>query len=279
MGLALCGLLACQPDTNTSGAWTYSSAFERVRTTGILRCGYAVWASGFMKDEKTGAFTGLMVDFMEEVGRLANVKITWDHEVDWGLMQQEFESQKIDAMCAGDWVQAHKLRQVYYSNALAYDTVLTIVRVDDNRFDGNLALANASNITVCAIENDASDLLAKEIFPTAKRLYVAPMDSEQGCLLSVKTKKADLALVSQTTATEYINNNPGSLKAVLNVKPIGVYPLGIPVAHGDNDMVQLFNVAIAEMQASGFLDRLIDKYQRLYPASLYKLSERDRISR
>jgi ABC-type amino acid transport substrate-binding protein len=240
------GLTGYQPtDAKESGLPDHSSpAFARVRVTNSLRCGYVTYPTLFVKDQKTGVPSGMMVDFMNEVGRLAHVKIVWDHEVDWGLLQQEFDGQKIDAMCGSDWIQAHKLRQVFYSNPFAYDFVVALVRPDDHRFDAGIDRADAPDVTVCVIEGDGSDNIAKSRFSHARRFAVAPLESEQGCLLNVKTGKADVALVSNVSGGDYMKVNPGTLKLVSQGKPVTFFPVGIPVAHGDNDMVQLFNVAI-----------------------------------
>jgi polar amino acid transport system substrate-binding protein len=273
-GLITSFLAGCGPSsTSDSNADHESAAFRRMHETGILRCGYVTYPTLFAKDEKTGAVSGMMVDFMEEIGRLANVKIVWDHEVDWGLLKEEFAAQKMDAFCAGDWIQPHKIRQVYYSNPFAYDTTVAVVRTDDDRFNGNMEKANSANATICIIDGDASDSLTQTYFPHAKRYAAQPLSGEQGCLLNVQTGKADIALVSYVSSGDYLRTNPGKLKLVPGVKPIGIYPVGIDVAHGDSDMVQLINAAILDMQANGFLDRLMEKYYRMYPATYRNLRE------
>ena len=70
------------------GSFAYAAedetAFERVMRTQILRCGYGSWDPGVIRDPQTGQMTGLYVELIEEMARIAKIKVQWASEVDWG---------------------------------------------------------------------------------------------------------------------------------------------------------------------------------------------------
>ena len=69
-----------------------------------------------------------------------------------------------------------------------------------------------------------------------------------------------MAFIDPFTGDEFIKNNPGTLKRVANVGPVRVYGEHFAVAKGEVKLRDTLNVALDQMQQSGFIHAALDKY-------------------
>ena len=82
--------------SSVSFAGDKESAYDRVIRTGVLRCGYFVWAPHFSVNMKDGKKSGVYYDIIEELGKSLNLKIDWSYEYTLG-QQVEALKHKADA--------------------------------------------------------------------------------------------------------------------------------------------------------------------------------------
>jgi ABC-type amino acid transport substrate-binding protein len=68
---------------NTSTQHSRETAYDRVMRTGVLRCAYGLWDPCVMRDPNTGKFSGIIYDFMQDLGKSINVKCDYVTEVPW----------------------------------------------------------------------------------------------------------------------------------------------------------------------------------------------------
>ena len=98
MKFFLCLLLLC---LSSFSAFAESpekeSTLDRVKRTGILRCGYLPYEPFLIKDVNTGKMSGLMVQYFEAVGQKQNLKIEWSGEVNIDQIVPALESGRFDA--------------------------------------------------------------------------------------------------------------------------------------------------------------------------------------
>ena len=132
---------ATPPDgTSVTSATKAESAFDRVKRTGILRCGYYVFPPVTLRDPNTRALSGMGVDTIEQLLHGTGIKVEWAEEVDFGNWQAGLEARRFDAVCTPMWPEASLAREALFTRPILYSGINVYARGDDHRFDNNLAV-------------------------------------------------------------------------------------------------------------------------------------------
>lgn len=242
------------------------SAYERVIKSSTLRCGYNFYPPAIMKNEQTGQLEGFVVDVMNEIARVAEIKIEWTAVVDWGMQIEDVRSAKVDAFCAGSWASANRAKFVLQSDAFSYQGMYAFVRADDTRFDADLTKANSPEVKISVFENTPVITAQRENFPNATAVSMPAMATNSDGLLQVVSKKTDITLIDKGEGLRFMKNNPGKVK-LASAKPIRVHGNTIVMDNNDFRLYTLINSAIRELQNAGVLDKLADKWNARYPES------------
>jgi polar amino acid transport system substrate-binding protein len=257
---------------NGSATVGKESAFDRVMRTGVLRCGYYVFAPVTVRDPNTGKLSGLSVDMMERIAASANLKVEWTEEVDFGNWLPGLKAGRFDAICTGMWPEASLAREASFTRPTFYAGINVYARGDDHRFDNNFAAINSPDITMAVIEGNATALLAESYFPQAKLLRL-PQNSPGGTQAeNVTTKKADLLLWDENCVFEYLKANPGGLHNVAPDHPVKVMPFELVVNLGECMLRDLLDVGLQSLEDTGATNQLLDKWERV-PGSFYRMAK------
>jgi len=83
----------------TTRAPVRQTAFERVSKTKILRCGYFPYEPFVIKDPNTGKLSGVIVDYLNQVGAQHGLTVEWTGEVNIDQVVPALDSGKFDAFC------------------------------------------------------------------------------------------------------------------------------------------------------------------------------------
>jgi len=242
------------------------TSFERVLRTGTIRCGYEYWDSGIMQDPASGKLHGTWVDILEEIGKVAALKIEWAEHVGWGDVGAALKSGKIDAMCAGMWQSTEKAKEMAFSLPLAYQSIEAFARADETRFDKDLSRINSEDVNIVVIDADTSDFLAREDFPKAKRTSLSQLngtDAEQ--FLALATNKADVTFDTPGLWRQFDKANPGKVRRVAPGHDLRVFGMSVVVDNDDPRFVEMLDVAAQEIVNSGSVDRILAKTDADYP--------------
>ncbi|MGE3623967.1 MAG: substrate-binding periplasmic protein [Bdellovibrionales bacterium] len=236
-------------------------AFDRVVQTRTLRCAYSSVAGYFANVDPTRNLTrGLVYDIVKEMGRILDLEIVWVEEIDPARVAENLAAGREDAMCFPIWPNGNQAMALDYTLPLDYVPIYAYARADDTRFDGDLGKINGKDIVTPVIEGGIVKKIVDESFPSATQ-YALPADSDaMRLLLAVTTKNADVAFADPFTGEDFIRNNPGTLKRVANADPVRVFPDSFAVAKGETKLRDMMNVAIGQMQRSGFIRATLDKY-------------------
>jgi ABC-type amino acid transport substrate-binding protein len=248
------------------------SVYDRVISTGKLRCGYVVYAPAVMKDANTSVMSGIVYDVMEEAGHLLGIEIEWTEEIGWGNTVEAIRSGRVDAICVGFWQNPAEGKFLGFTISLWYSAVNGFVREGDNRFDGDLSHINAPNVRIAASDGEMAEIIARQDFPQAQLLSHPNMTSVTEQLLDVKTGKADITFVENYLANEFIAANPGSVKNITKANPVRIFGNTIAVPLGDTKLQSMLNSALVQIINSGLMDKIIQKYEK-YPSSLYQIAK------
>lgn len=236
------------------------TAFDRVLRTNTLRCGYYTYTPVTIKDPNTGKLTGLSVDMMDYFSEKTGIKVEWTEEVTFGNWVQGLQAGRFDAVCTPVWPDIARARVTKFSKPFLYTDFLPIVRADDARFSDNLEDFNKSDITIGAMDGDTSLTIGKAAFPKAK-FSVLPETGDYSVLLQeLIEKKIDMVPWERNSAYQFNLRNPGKIKVVKTKEPLGLMPSELAVAPKERDLMDFLNALIEDMQNTGEMKRLLDKW-------------------
>ncbi|MDR3425225.1 MAG: transporter substrate-binding domain-containing protein [Alphaproteobacteria bacterium] len=236
------------------------TTYERVMRTGVLRCGYVIDPPHVVKDPNTGNLSGVIVDTMNEAGKLLQIKVDWSEEVGWGNTVEALRSGRIDAICTDYWMEPLEGRYVGYTMPLYYGALFPYVRANDARFDNGVAAANDPSVTVSTTDGEVTNFIVQMDFPKAKVLSMPNMTDAGQNLLNVSTGKADIAFEDATTGIRFDKNNPGKVKRLDPDHPLLVFPATIALPQGDLALKTMLDSALTQLVNSGFVNKMLDKY-------------------
>ncbi len=258
---AAAGTVQFMGGAQNGGAVTASAketAFDRVMRTNTLRCGYVLYEPFVRKDPNTGAFSGVVVDMMDEMGKSLNLKIDWAEEVGWATTVEGLKTGRYDVMCVGFWRQSLEAKHVFYTLPFAYSKLGVIVRTDDHRFDNDLNLINQPEIRIASRDGDLSAAVAHRDYPNAKLQQAPNMTTDAQILEDVALKKGDVFFLEDINFNTYAKNNPGKLRR-LDIPPVRVFQNTLAFLQ-DEKLKSLLDTVMIELVENGAMDKILDKY-------------------
>lgn len=259
---ALFAVFLFAPKTVATGGEKMNAAYDRVIASGVLRCGYTMWSPvAFLKDPNTNAYSGFVPDYLALLAKNLNVKIEYVEDAGFGPQVIEgLKTGRFDAYCTGFNKNAARGREVLYTDTIFYSPVYAWVRQNDHRFDKDLSVLNDAQYILSTMDGEATDMIAKNRFPNAKT-FALPQNSEMSLLYSnVAQNKADVIFADVPPAEAYNKNNPASALRRANGTPVLTYTIGMAVNNNEPKLVNMLNMALMELQASGQIKAIVQHY-------------------
>ena len=240
------------------------SAYENVRNTGVLRCGYVNWKPYYYLDMENGGkqATGINVDLMNELAKVAGLKIEWTEEINWGNIGEGFNTNRYDGVCTSMYANAAKIRNLNLSRPIFYSGPRLFVRFDDARFDNNLDRLNQPDVKVGVIDGAVSMSWVKEKLPNAQIVALPQNVQESEYLMTVTTKKADVLFYDLDEMTGFAKANPGQLRLIEGLPPTNILPHVL--AFADPQLKDVMNNALQTLIDNGVMEKLRAKYETHY---------------
>lgn len=239
------------------------SAYDRIKRTGIIRCGYGVWEGIMSKDPTTGQLSGLSYDYAEALAKTLSLKIEWTEETGWNEAVPALLNNRIDVFCAGTWPNGARAREAEFTVPHVYNAIYGYVRLGDTRFDADRAAINSAAIKIASPDGYTAARIAETDFPAATVYSVVSNTSAAEQLETVATGKADITFVDAIPAAAYMAKNPGKIQQIAG-GPFRVSPVTFFVKGGELRLKNMLDVATTEMLNSGIIEQLIKKHE-IYP--------------
>ena len=249
------------------------TAFERVMSTNVLRCGYVNWFPYYVKDLKTGELSGISYDILTALGKELGLKIEWAEEVGWGNLGEGLKTGRYDAVCTSLWPDGPKIKNFTLSRPMFYSQLYPYVRVGDTRFDGNLDRINQPDIKIAAMDGSFAYNIAQNNFPKAQILTLPEMTGNAEFFLSVADGKADvLAAIDKDEMKSFLKNNPNKLQQVKNVPPVHIFPHVMMFGPDEKQLASKIDFALGLLIDNGVIENILKKYSSDYllPAPGYR---------
>jgi polar amino acid transport system substrate-binding protein len=236
------------------------SVYDRVMRTRTIRCGYFVWPPYVSKDPNTGAFSGLYVDFTEALGSVMDLKIEWAQELNFGTYLEDLASGRYDMECSGGWPNAKRGQIVFYSKPYAYIPVVSLVRLDEHRFDADPAAINKPDVKVATMDGETTSVLHHLRFPLSQNVSLPQNSPFSDVIQNVAGGKADVTFTDALTASQYTIQNPGKLRVVNYSSPLYLIAIS-PSLSPDIRMKHMLDVATDQLLYTGVIDAILRKYE------------------
>ncbi len=234
-------------------------AYERILSTGTIRCSYLIWPPYFSKDPNTGKFSGLYYDIMERIGEDLNLKIDWAEEVGANNAYEGLAYHRVDMACLPATITAARARAMDFTRPVGYSPFYLYVRAGDTRFDDSVMAANNENVRLMSLDGYVAATMTKEIFPKARFTALPNMNTDADVLMSISTGKADGAICDPAAAEAFIENNPGKIKRA-GVDPLRYPSTAFAVPIGEERLKAMMNNALTHYIETGILEKLSMKY-------------------
>lgn len=252
------------PQNNAVSA-TAETAYDRIKATSTIRCGYGVWEGTLAKDPTTGELSGLAYDYVNALGKALSLKVEWVEDTGWNEAVPALLTARIDVFCAGTWPNGARARDADFTIPHVYNAIYGYVREGDTRFDTDRTALNDPSIKVASPDGYTAARIAEAEFPKAAIYSVVSNTSAAEQLESVATGKADITFVDAIPGAEYMAANPGKIKQ-LPGGPLRVSPVTLFIKAGDYRLKRMLDIATEEMLNSGIIDKLVTKNEK-YPGT------------
>lgn len=263
--LCLLFVLGCNSRNNTSTEQTTKTLYQKILERGSIKVGYVSYPPSFIvNSDKT--FSGIFYEVLEKIGENLGLKIEYVQEVSWDNMIETIKSGKIDMVCTGIWPTSQRGKHVDFANPFSYSVVKAYTYAGNQKFDNNLSAINSPEVKISSIDGEMTSIIANMDFPKAIRVDITQLTGVSQTLLEVKNRKAEVTFVEPIVALEFLEKNPNSIREIKGVKLLRVFPNSMMVPKNEEDFKSTLNIAINELINNGFIDRVIDKYEK-YPGS------------
>jgi len=272
--VALSGLGGCKSDTNTTsnGSLERKSVYERIVKNGKIRAAYITYPPALMKDTKTGAMSGIFVEVLEKAAENLGLELEWTEEVGWASQIAGLDADRYDMVGSPVWMNVVRGTKTTMSVPVYYSGIGVYTRLNDDRFDGDMSQINNPNVKVGVIDGETSSVIAAQDFPDAQKYSSIELTDISQKFLDLTSKKCDVVFAEPFYAHEYLKHNPGTIKNIASEQPIRLFGNAYMFKKNEFQMKHMLDVAIQDLIYSGFVDKVIKKYEPA-PNLFYRVAQ------
>lgn len=246
-------------DVGNKAARPHQSVYERVISSGVLRCGYFPEAPFTIIDPNTGKKSGIAVELAEKIAEDLGVKIEWVSAENFGALTEDLRNGRYDAICASTF-NLPRAGRIDYTIPYAYVPVYAYTQAGRKDFDNKLDQIDLQKVTFAGIDGEGATTIARKNMPQARFSVLPESSSISEMLESVVSKKADISFVMPTVFKNFAASNPGQLQKVLSNKPFYVFNVGFGIKPDEPGLKNILDFMIRNYGANGTLDGLFKKY-------------------
>jgi ABC-type amino acid transport substrate-binding protein len=253
-----------QPATSTAVSQTgvvsqRQSVYERVVTSGVLRCGTFDEAPFTTTDANRGTKTGIAVDLAQTVAAELGVKLEWVDVSNFGTLTEDLKQGKYDAICASVFNLPRK-GQIDYTAPYAFVPLYAYTLKGRTEFDNALDTLDWSKVTIAGVDGEGSTTIAQKKLPNAKFNNLPQLTNIGELLNSVVTQKADLVFVTPTVFKNFNTTNPDLLQKVAAEQPFHIFSVSFAIKPNESAFKNTLDIIIRNLSVSGELVALFKKH-------------------
>lgn len=237
------------------------SLYDRVLTSGQIRCGYLVYPPYCLKDPNSGKLSGVFVEVMEALGQKLGLRIVWAEEVGYESIFAGLQADRYDVFASGLWPNAARGKVADFSKPIFFSSIKAYGRSHDSRFLNNLGAVNSQSVRIAVIDGAMEDFIARSDFAKAKRISLTQLSPFSQNLLNVATRKADITFAEPGIVNIFQRDNPSALQELAPGKPLRIFGNAFVFKLGEAKFKSMFDTALTELINDGTVERLVAKYE------------------
>lgn len=262
VSLAVCIIfwMFAPPLQPTSGIAKDPTVYDSVRSAKKIRAAYAVGAPLFMVDPNTKHKSGVFYEIVELAAQKLGLSVDWNEEVGYGEMIQGLSNRRYDIVGSGVWMNSSRGAAADFSLPAYYESVYAYSRMDDTRFDENLAILDSPQFTISTMDGEMNAQIAASDFPLASTTQLPQAADFSQLALNVVNRKADVVFLSLAAARSYQVANPTHIRQI-SAPPLRVFPVSLMMKKGEYDLKQSLDAALTEMHTQGEIESILRKYE------------------
>ena len=247
------------------------TTLDRIARTRTVRCAYLVAPPELIRDPNTGAFSGIGPDIWAEIARRLNLRIEWTEEVNFVTMPEGLNKGRYDAFCLSAYRWPPSLTEVAYTSPLFYSVTGIYVRAGSAiAKETDPEKLNRSDLTVAAIDGEASGFIQQGQFPKTKTLSLPQSSDLSLALESVADGKADMTFANPLMIMPYMLAHPDKV-VKLDTPAVGMQSHGFGVSKNELAWRQTVDNVVQDMLADGTMDKILSRYETV-PHSLIRVA-------
>lgn len=204
----------------------------------------------FEYTDESGNLIGFDIDLMNEIAKKADIKFEWVN-IPFDSVLAGLSECQYDAAIAAISITPERQAEMLFSQPYLDAGLIVVV----NKATTDIkSLADLKGKSVAAQLGTTGEIEAKKI----EGVDYKPYDSYELAFLELANKGVDAVIVDNPIAMGYIAANPEKIQAVGEVFNNDQY--GIAICKNNTDLQTKLDKALKELQDSGFIATLAEKY-------------------
>jgi len=244
------------------------SAFDRVMSSGTIRCGWATNDPWIFKDIKTGEMKGITVDVMKAVADHLQLKLEWPEETGWPNLPASLENGRVDVACSSLWNDPLRGKHVAYTQPIFFTGLYIYSRAGDARFTGKIDEINSPDIKIAVQDGELGVTLAHRYFPKAQLVALPDLVTPADIYMNVTTGKADVTIGDGISSQKFNVMNEAKLSRVPLAKPLTVYGNSFAVGIHEPELKEIIDNTVRYMIQTGEIEDQTKEFRTQYPDAL-----------
>ncbi len=233
------------------------SAVQRIKDRGVLLVGTTGDYRPLSYRESSGQYWGFCIDVAGKIGEKLGVSVSYV-PTSWPTLTADVtaEPQTFDFAIGGITITDSRKETMLMSNGYLDNGKTFICRAADAEKYMSLEDLDRPEVRVMVNPGGLNEKFANENLTHATIVVHQKNEEIPGLIAS---GEADVMITEITEAPWYVRNDV-RLAAPLLDRPFTHGKIGVLMKKGQEDLLQLVNTVIADMQSSGAMEALRDKY-------------------
>lgn len=255
IALAVSAIALLQGNKTTTS--NQRDSLAEIQKNKIMNVCVAEWPPFSIKDAKTGAYSGVDIDFMEATAKSLGAKVSY-HDTTFGNAPAAVQSGTCD-VATSLYVTPNRAAAVNFTRPILFGGDTALVKKGETRFK-TITDLDQTGIKVATATGESGDIYAKANFTKATVVPIDVDSSDQTrFLLEVTSGRADVGIADYNTIANFAKEHPETA-VLFTEKPFNLSADAYGVRYGDSNFVDFLNSSILTMQTNGSWDQIEKKY-------------------
>ena len=256
-----CVTTCCTSSNDNPVIETQQPTIQRITEHGMLLVGTTGDYRPLSYREADGNYWGFGIEMAEKIAKHIGVGIEFV-QTSWPTLTSDVltEPQTFDLAIGGITITDTRKETMMMSDGYLYNGKTILCRADDaDRFQ-SLADIDKPDVRVMVNPGGLNEKFANE---NVTHATIIVWQKNEEIPNQVAEGHADVMITEITEAPWYVQNDPRLAAPLLNA-PFTHGEIGVLMRKGQDDLLALVNVVIAQMKADGTLRQLHEKYGLVY---------------